>query len=51
MKDFLELFINPRFWSAYIGISFPLIGCLIAGGYLLIKEKINDYIQRHRECQ
>ena len=45
MRDFFELFINPRFWSAYIGIFFPIIGCLIAGSYLVVKEKINEQIQ------
>ena len=49
MKDFLELFINPRFWSAYIGLTFPIIGGVIACGYILAKEKINDFLQRYRE--
>lgn len=49
MRTFLELFINPRFWSAFVGLSFPLLGGIIACGYLLAKEKINDYIRRFKE--
>lgn len=44
MKEFFLLFINPRFWSAYIGLTFPIWGCLIAGAYLIIKEKIKEII-------
>lgn len=46
MKDLLEVYMNPRFWMAYIGFSFPMLGCLIAGGYLIAKEKINDFLRR-----
>lgn len=44
MKDFFELFINPRFWSAYIMLFLPVIIGLIMVGTVYIKEKINDLI-------
>ena len=46
MKDFILLFINPRFWSAYIGLTFPIWGCLIAGFYVLAKERVLEWIEK-----
>ena len=43
--------INARVISFLIISMLPLWGCLIAGTIVLLEEKINDFIQRHRECQ
>lgn len=46
MKDFFAVFINPRFWSAYIMIFLPVILGFFMVGTVYLKEKINDFIRR-----
>lgn len=49
MREIIDLIQNPRFWSAYIYMTFPMLGCLIAGGYLIIKEEITKCLKHKKD--
>lgn len=49
MRDFFLLFVNPRFWSAYIMIFLPVILGFFMVGTVYAKEKLNDYIRRFKK--
>lgn len=46
IKELLSVYTNLRFWSFMLVAFMPIWGCLIAGGYVLIKEKIDEVLQR-----
>ena len=43
-----ELF-NIRFLCALVYITLPILGCLIAGGYLIIKEEITKCLKHRKD--
>lgn len=45
MKEFLILFITPRFWGAYIMLTLPLWICLATGVTYLTEERIKRWMK------
>lgn len=45
MKEFLILFITPRFWGAYIMLTLPLWICLATAATYLAEERIKRWIK------
>lgn len=45
MKDFLILFITPRFWGAYIMLTLPLWICMATAVIYLAEEKIKRWMK------
>lgn len=46
MKDFMLLFISPRFWGAYLILFFPVNIGIVMVGTVYIKEKINGHFNK-----
>lgn len=49
MKDFMLLFISPRFWGAYLILFLPVNIGIVMVGTVYAKEKLNDYIRRFKK--
>lgn len=46
IKELIAVYSNWRFWSFIIIAFLPVWGGIISCGYLMIKEKINEVLQR-----
>lgn len=49
MKEILYIFANPRLWGAFVYLTLPLLGCLIAGGYLVVKEELKKCLKHRKD--
>lgn len=46
IKELLEVYSNWRFWTFILIAFMPVVAGIISCGYLKIKEKIDEVLQR-----